>query len=85
MAFIVGLLDAMGIKGEARALSNEEGMYIDISGEDMGRIIGYRGETLDAMQYLASMVENKAVRDVRECGAAHGLLYGANKRRRGLQ
>lgn len=59
VAFIAGLLDAMGIKGEARALSNEEGMYIDISGEDMGRIIGYRGETLDAMQYLASMVENK--------------------------
>ena len=32
---------------------------INLSGEKMGVIIGYRGETLDSIQYLVSLVVNK--------------------------
>lgn len=37
----------------------EENMDIDLSGEDMGVLIGKRGQTLDSLQYLVSLVVNK--------------------------
>ena len=36
-----------------------EFLYIDIQGKDSGTIIGKRGQTLDAIQYLTSLVVNK--------------------------
>ncbi len=40
---------------------NEEQKYIDIdlSGDEMGVLIGKRGQTLDSLQYLVSLVVNK--------------------------
>ncbi len=38
---------------------NEDNAEIKLSGEDIGFIIGHRGETLDALQYLASLVANQ--------------------------
>ena len=39
---------------------NEEGnLNIDFEGEDMGILIGKRGQTLDSLQYLTSLVVNK--------------------------
>lgn len=37
----------------------EENMNIDLSGPEMGVLIGKRGQTLDSLQYLTSMVANK--------------------------
>lgn len=37
----------------------KEEMDIDLSGEDMGMLIGKRGQTLDSLQYLVSLVVNK--------------------------
>ncbi len=37
----------------------EKIMNIDLSGEDMGVLIGKRGQTLDSLQYLVSLVANK--------------------------
>lgn len=34
-------------------------MNIDLSGDDMGVLIGKRGQTLDSLQYLTSLVVNK--------------------------
>ena len=36
-------------------------MEIDLSGDDMGVLIGKRGQTLDSLQYLVSLVVNKNV------------------------
>lgn len=36
-------------------------MDIDLSGDDMGVLIGKRGQTLDSLQYLVSLVVNKNV------------------------
>ena len=36
---------------------------IDLSGEDMGVLIGKRGQTLDSIQYLTSLVVNKGKED----------------------
>ena len=38
---------------------------IDLSGEDIGFIIGHRGETLDALQYLTSLQVNKGGKEYR--------------------
>lgn len=37
----------------------EKNMNIDLAGEDMGMLIGKRGQTLDSLQYLVSLVVNK--------------------------
>ena len=42
---------------------NEKTMDIDLSGDEMGLLIGKRGQTLDSLQYLVSLVVNKGVDD----------------------
>ena len=39
--------------------SEENTMNIDLKGDDMGILIGKRGQTLDSLQYLTSLVVNK--------------------------
>ena len=41
----------------------EKEMNIDLSGDEMGVLIGKRGQTLDSLQYLVSLVVNKDVED----------------------
>jgi len=58
--FISGLLSNMGVNAQAQAAVNEEGVItVSISGEDMGTVIGHRGETLDAIQHLAGFAVNR--------------------------
>ncbi len=60
--FISKILKEMGLSAEITATVNEEeeNIYIDIEGEDMGTLIGKRGQTLDSLQYLTSLVVNRA-------------------------
>lgn len=62
-AFIDELLEKMGIQGTAYVEEDSEENHIklDIRGEDMGAVIGRRGDTLDAIQYLTSLCINKDV------------------------
>jgi spoIIIJ-associated protein len=53
------IFDNMGIKAEIRMKEESDVLYINVDGSKMGIIIGYRGETLDAIQYLVSLVVNK--------------------------
>ena len=39
--------------------ADEKTMDIDLKGDDMGILIGKRGQTLDSLQYLTSLVVNK--------------------------
>ena len=59
--FLNGLLKEMQIEGKAVALdsSEEDHIRVELQGPDMGPIIGRRGDTLDAVQYLTSLVLNK--------------------------
>ena len=41
----------------------EKTLDIDLSGDEMGVLIGKRGQTLDSLQYLVSLVVNKDVED----------------------
>ena len=43
--------------------AEDKEMVIDLSGDDMGVLIGKRGQTLDSLQYLTSLVVNKGEED----------------------
>ena len=57
--FLKEVTSEMGLELEISAKEGEEVLYVDIQGKDSGTIIGKRGQTLDAIQYLTSLVVNK--------------------------
>ena len=58
--FLTGLLERMGVKAELEFSRRENGgINVNLSGGNMGVIIGRRGETLDAIQHLTNYVVNK--------------------------
>jgi len=57
--YVEELLLKMGIKAEAKVELCENNLFkIDLSGDEMGIIIGRRGETLDALQHIVQMYIN---------------------------
>lgn len=58
-AYIRNILKNMDIDSEVTVSENEEGAVVNIVGDTTGAVIGRRGETLDAIQYLASMACNR--------------------------
>lgn len=57
--FLRDVTEKMGIEVSVTAKENDNSIYIDINGKDSGTIIGKRGQTLDAIQYLTRLVVNK--------------------------
>ncbi|WP_251862168.1 RNA-binding cell elongation regulator Jag/EloR [Clostridium sp. Marseille-Q2269] len=57
--FLESILKSMNVEANITIKEKKEVIKIDLSGPDMGIIIGYRGETLDSLQYLVSLVINK--------------------------
>lgn len=56
--FLQNVLDRMGLKCSVEATEQEDTLLLDITGDDAAVAIGHRGETLDALQYLCSLVHN---------------------------
>ena len=59
--FLGDVLGAMGMNAEVKVVIDENDGSVDIElvGENMGVLIGKRGQTLDSLQYLVSLVANK--------------------------
>lgn len=58
-AFLVGLMANMEIQATPRISVTEEGnLDVDLVGENLGALIGRRGETLDAIQQLTNYAVN---------------------------
>lgn len=57
--FLDDILTKMGVTSEIVIKEKKDKVDINIISEDVGTIIGYRAETLDAIQYLTSLVINK--------------------------
>ena len=59
--FLDNVFQAMGLEVKIDIAHNldEKSMDINLSGPEMGFLIGKRGQTLDSLQYLASLVVNK--------------------------
>ena len=59
-AFVSGLLEHMGIQAEIEITARENGgVNVNLSGSNMGAVIGRRGETLDAIQHLTNYAVNR--------------------------
>ena len=60
MQFLVGLLEKMEIAATPEFLREEDRtLYIELVGDNMGLVIGRRGETLDAIQHLTNYSINR--------------------------
>lgn len=59
--FLNGVFEAMNmvVVSEVKYNEDENTMDIELSGDEMGVLIGKRGQTLDSLQYLVSLVVNK--------------------------
>ncbi len=59
--FLIKVFAAMDMKVDVDTIYDDEEveLIVNLSGEDMGILIGKRGQTLDSLQYLVSLVVNK--------------------------
>ncbi len=58
-SFLKDITEKMGLNLQIRIMGNDCCLYVEMDGKDSGTIIGKRGQTLDAIQYLTSLVVNK--------------------------
>ena len=60
--FIKGLLEHMGSQAVPHCMKVENNAYkVDLVGDDLGYLIGRRGDTLDAIQHLANYTINRGL------------------------
>lgn len=57
--FLGDIFSAMNLDVNIDAKMDEQSISIDLSGDNMGIVIGKRGDTLDSLQYLTSLVVNQ--------------------------
>ena len=56
--FLENLLSKMGLACQVELSEEDDALLLNIAGDDASGAIGYRGETLDALQYLCSLILN---------------------------
>ena len=59
LEFLSGMIERMGVQAELKACETPEQLRVQLFGESMSILIGRRGETLDALQYLTSLNVNR--------------------------
>ena len=59
LAFTEAVLEKMGLTFVVEMEENESEARLELIGTESGCVIGHRGEVLDSLQYLASVVANK--------------------------
>ena len=64
--FIQNTVDLMGIEARVGASETPEAVRAEISGDDLGLLIGRHGATIDALQYIAAIVVNGDRRERRQ-------------------
>lgn len=57
--FVKGVIERMSLEVEVTINDNDEAIELNLSGEDTSKLIGYRGDVLDSLQYLALLVAGK--------------------------
>lgn len=58
-AFLIETLRQMGLEVEIQVSKKDDYILFEIIGENLGIVIGRRGDTLDALQFLLNLVLNK--------------------------
>jgi spoIIIJ-associated protein len=57
--FLADVISKMGLTVTIEGFKNDECNYIEVKGQDSRVVIGKRGQTLDALQYLTNLISNK--------------------------
>lgn len=57
--FLTDIFEKLNVEAHLDVFEDDASLLFKIKGDDIGIIIGRRGETLDALQYLVSLVVNK--------------------------
>lgn len=57
--FLLKAVELMGLTADVEITESPESLVAEISGDDLGLLIGRHGQTIDALQYLSSIVVNK--------------------------
>ena len=60
--FMEGLLEAMGLEGEIDSSIDDGTAFLDVRGEELGLLIGRRGQTLEALQELCRTAVQRRLR-----------------------
>ena len=60
--FVSGLLESIGLSAEVTSTVEDDSATIDVTGDDLGVLIGRRGQTLDALQELARTAVQRRLR-----------------------
>ncbi len=58
-SFLQEIADSMGIAVKLEVENSDDVVKINFTGDDLGILIGRRGDTLDALQYLVNLVANR--------------------------
>ena len=59
LTFLKDITEKMGLNLNFNAKAGDGIVYLEMNGQDSRTVIGKRGQTLDAIQYLTSLVVNK--------------------------
>lgn len=60
--FLTGLLETLGVDGEVTTRVEGETALVDVGGEDLGALIGRRGQSLDALQEITRTAVQRRLR-----------------------
>lgn len=60
--FLQGFLKSVNIDGQVLVEQSDEEIFYTIKGDDVASLIGYRGECLNSLQFLTSVINGKASR-----------------------
>jgi len=61
--FLADVIEKMGLNVQIEGFCNDECSFIEVKGTDSRVVIGKRGQTLDALQYLTNLVTNKGAEE----------------------
>jgi spoIIIJ-associated protein len=56
---LIEVLKRMSLMVDVTVREDAEEVILDVSGEDVGRVIGKKGQTLDALQFLINKIVNR--------------------------
>lgn len=61
MKFLAEIFAAMKLEVRIESADTEDGLVLNLIGENLGILIGKHGQTLDSLQYLANLTANKGL------------------------
>lgn len=61
--FLENVLSAMKVDVDIETIEHEEGLLFNLSGNNLGMLIGKHGQTLDALQYLTTLAAHRSSDD----------------------